>query len=169
MRGFTMKYFGFFTVFVFIYAASLGACASFPFGSSWARDGEKVRGTIRIVSVSAEKSGEWGALEKETSDVLPLIFSAEGYLVVHSSVSADYSAEVKVREREYPDGWQTKRSLSAEVRLWAGDGDCSEPLPLSAGRAMIQGKQSFASSRTLNAMLQKAVKNAVRGLPSGER
>ena len=147
----------------------LGSCVSLSFdsseSSSWATGNmEKIRGTIWIVSVSAERSGEWEALEKEITGLMPLLFSEEGYIAVPSSARADYSAEVKVREREYPDGWQTKRSLSAEVRLWAGEG--FKPLPLSAGRALVQGKQSLASSKTLNAMLRKAVKSAVHGLPS---
>jgi len=153
--------------------AFLGSCASLPFdsseSSSWAAgDAGKAKGSIRIISVSAEKTGEWGVLEKEIADLLPLLFSEEGYQAVSPASPADYSAEVKVREREYPDGWMTKRSLSAEVRLWAGGGEgpADRPLPLSAGRALNHGKQSFASSKTLSAMLRKAVKNAVRGLPS---
>ena len=159
-----MKYFRVLSIFTVLFFAS---CVSFDFPESsfWASgDGEEPRGTIRIISVSAEKPGEWGSLEKEMRDLLPLLFSEEAYRVVSPPVQADYSAEVKVREREYTDGWQTKRSLSAEVRLWAGK-DSADGLPLSAGRALNQGKQSFASSKTLSSMLRKAVKNAVRGLP----
>ena len=151
--------------------AIFGSCTSFSVdsfeNSSWAmRDRGDVMGTVRIISVSAEKSGELGSLEKEISDLLPLLFSEEAYLVIPSSSRADYSAEVKVREREYPHGWQTQRSLSAEVRIWAGEegGPSGQPLPLSAGRALIQGKKSLASSKTLSGMLRSAVKNAVRGL-----
>ena len=158
-----MKYFKFFVFTLLIF----GSCVSFDSSesSSWAAGKEEGRGTIRIISVSVERSGERGALEKEINDLLPLLFSEEAYLVVPSSVRADYAAEVKVREREYPDGWQTKRSLSAELRLWIDDGSCGEPFPLSAGRALNNGKQSLASSRTLSAMLRKAVKNAIQGLP----
>ena len=156
--------------------ALLGSCASYPFdsqeNSSWAAGtGKKVKGSIRIISVSAERSGEWGALEKEAADLLPLLFSERGYHTVSVSSPADYSAEVRVREREYPDGWNTKRSLSAEVRLWAGEeeGSLVIPMPLSAGRALNHGKQSFSSSKTLTAMLRKAVKNAINGLPPKKR
>ena len=161
-----MKYFKF---LLFIPAlAILGSCVSFDSSesSSWAGgDSKKVKGTIRIVSVSAEKRGEWGVLENEISALLPLLFFEEACLVVSPSDPADYSAEVTVREREYTDGWQTRRSLSAEARLWADDGSSGLGLPVSAGRALNQGKQSFASSKTLSTMLRKAVKNAVRGLP----
>ena len=144
----------------------LGSCVSFDYleSSSWAADRGKVRGTVRIVSVSADKPGEWGSLEKEINDLLPLLFFEEEYAVVSLSSRADYLAEVRVREREYPDGWKTVRSLSAEVRLWAGDGSAGQILPLSAGRALNQGKQSFASSKTLSVMLRKAVRNAILGL-----
>ena len=153
-------------VFSLLALGVLPGCSSLPFdppeNSGWTGTIERVRGSVRIVSVSAERSGEWGSLEKETRDLLPLLFSEESYRVV--SGNADYSAEVNVREREYADGWRTKRSLSVEVRLWAGEG--SEPLPLSAGRSLIQGKQSLASSKTLSDMLRKAVKNVVAGLPA---
>jgi len=154
--------------------ALLAGCGSLSFdsreSSSWAAgDAEMAKGSIHVVSVSADKSDSWGSLEKEIADLMPLLFSEQGYHAVSSSARADYLAEVKVREREYPDGWETKRSLSAEVRLWAGEGEGSpdRPLPLSAGRALNHGKQSFASSRTLSAMLRAAVKNAVAGLPPG--
>ena len=166
---------------LFLAAVVLGSCISFSFdskeNSSWAamekeNSGRGWQGTVRIVSVSAEKSGEWGSvspflLEKEMGDLLPLLFSEEAYLVVSPAAEADFYAEVKVREREYPDRWQTKRSLSAEVRLWsdAAEGSVSQPLPLSAGRALLNGKQSLASSKTLSSMLRKAVKSALQGLP----
>lgn len=150
----------------------LSACYSLPFDSSrndtWSAERmERPRGSIRVVSVIAEKSGEWGSLEREVRDLLPLLFSEEAYVVVPDYMAADYSAEVTVREREYPDGWQTRHSLSAEVRLWAGYDDIQkELLPLSAGRALVNGKQSIASSITLSSMLRKAVKGAILGLPS---
>ena len=143
------------------------SCSSLPFdlsqNSKWAGMIENARGSIKIISVSAERSGEWNALKNEITDLLPLFFSGESFRVVSSSVAADYSAEVKAREREYTDGWRTKRSLSVEVRIWEGDENA--PLPLSTGRSLIQGKQTLSSSRTLSAMLGKAVKNAIRALP----
>lgn len=160
-----MKY----AVIVFVAAlAVLGSCASFTFNSresdSWLAV-EEARGTIRIISVSVDKSGDWGSLENEIAGLLPLFFSEESYRVVSSPARADYCAEVKVREREYPDGWRTRRSLSAEVRFWSDEE--TSGLPLSAGRVLLQGNRSLASSKTLSGMLRKAVKNAVRGLPAG--
>ena len=155
-------------LFGFYCCIASGSCSSFPFGSSgssaWAAgSGGKTMGTIRIASVSAERSNEWGSLENEISGLLPLLFLEEHYLVVSPDEKADYSADVKVREREYILGWKSRRSLSVELRLWAGE--VNGPLPLAAGRALNHGNMSFASSKTLNAMLRKAVKNAVSGLP----
>ena len=145
----------------------LGGCSSLPFDlsqdSRWAGVIKKEKGTVRLISVSAERSGEWSSLEKEITYLLPLLFSEESYRVVSASAAADYSAEVMVREREFADGWRTKRSLSAELRLWADN--AYGPLPLSAGRSLVLGKQTLSSSRTLCSMLRKAVKNAVRALP----
>ena len=145
----------------------LTACGSFDLsqGSSWAWDREMSRASIRVVSVSVEKSGEWGSLEKEASDLLPLLFSEHSYLVAPSSARADYAADLKLREREYTDSWQTKRSLSVELRLWADDGSFDGLYPLSTGQALNDGRRSFSSSKTLSAMLRRAVKNAVAGLP----
>ena len=144
------------------------SCSSFPVdiptNTAWAtKDMERARGTIRIISVSVERSGEWGSLEKEIRELLPLLFYEESYLVVSPSARADFTGEVVVREREYADGWRTRRSLSAELRLWAGEE--FEPLPLSIGRSLIQGRQSLGSSKTLTNILRRVVRNAARGLP----
>ena len=182
-----MRCFRFFFVFVLVFnLVVLGSCVSFDTSesSSWASGkNEKLRGIIRIISVSVEKSGEWGGLEKELNDLTPLLFSEQGYVTVFpddrevapagarqgfGSLPV-YSAEVKIREREYPDGWQTRRSLSAELRLWAGDDYTCQPLPLSAGRVLNNGKKSFASSKTLSAMLRKAIRNALGALPPESR
>lgn len=141
-------------------------CASFVSGADWtAGEKENAKGSVRIISVSAERPGDWGSLEKETKTLFPLFLSEENYFTVSSSDKADYSADVTVREREYPSGWRTRRSLSCEVRIWSGDTDGSDPLPLAAGRSLIQGKHTLASSKILNALLKKAVKRAVRSLP----
>ena len=158
---------------ILIHPALLPGCSSFEFptNESWTLGEKKeAKGSVRIISVSVERSGEQNSLEKEISDMLPLLFSEESYLVVSSSAASDYLAAVKVREREYPDGWQMLRSLSVELRLWANvetdeTGD-SEPPLLSAGRSIVQGTKSLASSVVLSDMLRKAVKNALNGLGS---
>ena len=163
-------------VLVFVQAAFLSGCSSFGFSKyeSWAAEKMKEsKGSVRIISVSVDRSGEWNSerssLEKEIGDLLPLLFSEESYLVVSPSTPVDYLAAVNVREREYQDGWQTRRSLSVELRLWAaGETDEIEPLPLSAGRSIVQGRKSLASSSVLSGMLRKAVKSAINGLKDSE-
>ena len=164
--------FGRLVLFLFLGAAVLAGCSSLPpdsrQDSSWrVKERRKIKGTIHIASVSADRYGEWGSLEKELKVLAPLFFLEYKYHAVSPSVPADFTAELTVREREYPRGWQTRRSLSAEVRIWKGDAD--GPLPVSAGRALITGKQSLASSKTLNRLFRKALKNAVRGIPSMKR
>jgi hypothetical protein len=125
----------------------------------------ETKGSIRVVSVSVDRSGEWSSLEKEINDLLPLFFSEESWLVVSSFDTPEYLATVKAREREYLDGWRTRRSLSVEVRIWAVCDEIDGTLPLSAGRSFVEGTRSFASSAALSDMLRRAVKNAVNGLP----
>ena len=147
----------------------LGSCFTLSFDSSgntsWtALDRGKEKGTIRIMSVTAEKSSEWGSIQKEISALLPLLFLEESYLTVSENEKADYTAEVNVREREYYSGWKTKRSLSVELRLWTREGNDLQPI--SAGVALNNGNGSLASSQMLAAMLRKAVKSAIKGLPA---
>jgi hypothetical protein len=150
------------------FAAVFASCVSNPFrgSTSWATGSSKrAAESIQIVSVSAEKAGEWGLLEKEVRDLLPWLFFERGYIAVSPGRESAYFAEVTVREREYINGWKTRRFLSAEVRIWANEDFAAHPLPLSTGQVLNNGKQTFASSRVLSAMLRKAVKNAVNGLP----
>ena len=160
------------SIFVFLISLPVifGSCVSTSFGSAkssaWrAGKSERARGTVKIVSVSAEKSGEWGSLEREVTELLPLYFSEKRYVAVPYGSKADYAAEVRVREREYLKGWKTRRYLSVEVRLWAGD-DEGKPLPLSAGRTLNHGQKTFASTRTLSTMLRRSVRYAIWKLPS---
>ena len=160
------------TGFLLLFVIFLASCVSFPFDSgestSWAGK-ENWKGTVRVVSVTVDKSGEWGSLEREVNDLLPLLFSEEGYLAVSGSSASDFLAGITIREREYTDGWQTKHSLSAEVRIWKGGSDtCTDDLlPMSAGRSLSNGRKSFSSSRTLTVLLRKACKNALSGVKPG--
>jgi len=163
-----MKYFRVVLILSLAAMAALSGCTSInnPESSSWTvKNREKARGTIRIVSVSAEKPGDWGSLEREVRDLVPLLFFERGFVAVSPDGEYDYTATVTVREREYPKGWKTRSYLSAEVRIWAGDDYVSQPLPMSAGRALHNGKDSFISSSALSVMLRDAVKNAISGLP----
>jgi hypothetical protein len=83
--------------------------------------------------------------------------------------------DIRIREREYITKWQTRRSLSVEVRIWELGGNWVElsglerQLPLAAGRAISAGDLSFSSSQTLGRMLSMAVKKAVKDLDAEKR
>jgi hypothetical protein len=144
------------------------SCGSFPpeFSRSWSMpDREEINGTVWIASVSADKAGGWVSLEKETAGLLPLIFMDEGYLCVPEQDGADFAVEAMVREREYMQGWKTRASLSIDVFIWPGSYKASQSsTPIAAGRVTAQGNISLSSSKTLNNMLEKAVKKAVKVL-----
>lgn len=159
----------------------LGACESLPFnyysGKSWsAREEEdgsaEILGAVYLSEVSVDRIGGWASIEKEIRGLAPLLFWERGYRMVASGAEADYTADIRVREREYVSGWQTKRSLAVEVRLWpAGDssldfqnGEIGGPLPLTAGRVTSLGNRSFSSSETTGRMLALAVKKALSPL-----
>ena len=164
MKDIMMKNVKLFLVFSFA-VVSIG-CVSFSDSSSWAtKDLKEAAKSVQIISVFAEKPGEWGLLEKEVRDLLPLLFFERGYITVSPEHEPAYFAEVTVREREYLDKWKTRRFLSAEVRIWSSENFTGQPLPMSTGQVLSEGKQTFASSQVLSDMLRKAVKNAVRGLP----
>jgi hypothetical protein len=160
----------------------LGSCESLPFnyyrGKSWSAPVEKngaggtreTLGALYLAAVSVDRTGGWVSVEKEIRGLAPLLFWERGYRVVPAGEGADYAADIRVREREYVSGWQTKRSLAVEVRLWpAGvldvqDGEITGPLPLAAGRAISLGNRSFSSSETMGRMLALAIKKALKPL-----
>lgn len=156
-----------------------GACESLPFdyyrGKSWSAPGEgngtrEILGTLCLAAVSVDRTGGWASVEKEIRGLAPLLFGERGYRVISAGEGADYAADIRVREREYASGWQTKRSLAVEVRLWpAGvlnplDGENAATLPLAAGRVTSLGTRSFSSSETTGRMLALAIKKALKPL-----
>jgi hypothetical protein len=160
-------------------ALVLGACESLPFdhyrSRSWSAPGEApgvlpVR--VSLVSVSVDKTGGWASVEKEIRGLAPLLFFDQGCRLVPPEEEADFCADIRAREREYAAGWQTKRSLALEVRLWpagAGEpepqGPPEEPaVPLTAGRVTSLGNRSFSSSETTGRMLALAINKAVKPL-----
>ncbi|MDR1238937.1 MAG: hypothetical protein LBK27_02375 [Treponema sp.] len=153
----------------------LGACESLPFnyyrGVSWflAKETAAPVVRIRLVSVSVDRSGSWASVEKEIRGLAPLLFLDQGCRVVAPGEEADYTADIRAREREYASGWETKRSLALELRLWPAEIDPADDafeqsLPLAAGRVTNVGNRSFSSSGTTGRMLDLAVKKTIRAL-----
>jgi hypothetical protein len=151
------------------------SCSSLPFlpRKSWSLTALKKKGpTVRLENVSVDKPGGWISIEDEMANLTPLLLLERGYLVSADPEKADYAAEVRAWEREYTQGWKTKRSVVMEVRLWPERGPDAEEYrdtPLAAGRAVRQGKKSLVSSRTGGSMLKQALKRALRALPRRTR
>jgi hypothetical protein len=141
---------------------------------SWFMDeSKKINGTVRLLGVSVDKGGSWDSIEREIQGLAPLYFWEQGYLMTAGTERADYAADIRVREREYVLKWQTKRSLSAEVRIWPcgndfSPGDFEQMLPLAVGK-VSSANGSFSSSDTSARMLSLAIKQAVKRLGSGNR
>jgi hypothetical protein len=145
------------------------SCGTFPGTArsrSWSLDEKSApEGKIYINKVHFDAAAGWNALEEEASRALPLILLERNYLAVDNQKTAGYAMDVTLREREYLKGWKTKRSLSVEVCIWPGNGiENGIAVPLAAGSAIMQGGQSFSSSKTLYSLLKKAVKSAVKAL-----
>jgi hypothetical protein len=132
----------------------------------------KINGAVKLLGVSVDKSGSWDSIEREIEGLAPLYFWEQGYRMTAGTERADYAADIRVREREYVLKWQTKRSLSAEVRIWpyesdSSPGDFQQKLPLAVGKvSSVNG--SFSSSETSARMLSVAIKQAVKRLGSGK-
>ncbi|MDR1930560.1 MAG: hypothetical protein LBQ44_08035 [Treponema sp.] len=153
-------------VFICVFCL-ITACSTFdvPIASGQGWSGPETRrnvfpgGRVRIGTVKADKGSDWNSLEREIGGLLPLLLLERGYVPVEGG--ADYRIDTVVIEREYPSGWTTKRSLSTEIRIWKEDGGA--PLA-SAGRAVLSGKKSLASSKTLTRLLKLALSKALAGL-----
>jgi hypothetical protein len=151
----------------------LCSCESIPVdysrSQSWLMEEKLFLGTLAIKGVRVDRSGGWDSVEREIASLAPLYFWALGFRVVFGSETADYTAEIQAREREYSSGWRTKRSLLLEVRIWdesaAYSGE-TEKMPLAAGRVVAVGERSFSSSDTSGRMLLRAIKKAVRKIPA---
>jgi hypothetical protein len=156
-------------VFCLLVLVFAGACSSLRVAESrsWHIGPEKkITGTVWIAGVQADKSGVRSSLENEAARLFPLFLSDYKYLAVNDPENADFIAEVKIREREYIRGWNTKYSLSAEVCFWPGkDAENFAALPpLAAGRVVLRDSGGLSSSITLGRLLEKTVKKAVQAL-----
>jgi hypothetical protein len=174
-----MKFRSFFIVAV---VAALGifflSCESLPVDYSGSRSWSVVKlekeggclGTLRVIGMSVDRGGLWDSIEKEIAAMAPLVFLKQGWRTAGEGEAADYWAGIQIREREYTAGWRTKRSLSAELRIWeAGKGSAQNEtlssLPLAAAQVVSIGERSFSSSETISRMVSLAAKKALRQLP----
>lgn len=138
---------------------------------AWSLQNAKKKGskakakTLKAGTITADKPGAALSIEKEISQILPLLFLERGYIFTNDS-NADYIVDVCATEREYFVGWETKKSVTMEVLVWPNDhvNDEDEAVvetPLAAGRIIAQGSQGLSSSHNLNHILRRSVSKAV--------
>jgi len=156
-------------------AVLLFSCDSMPVSItetvSWRITDENAStGTIKLTNVTVDRRGIRDSLEKEVTALAPLYFWTEGFKTVESDGSADYAAQINLREREVAASWRTRISLAVEVRIWnCTDGnmrpdELTGKLPVAAGRAVILGNKSFSSSKTTSKMLSRAISKTLKQL-----
>jgi len=164
-------------IFIFFAAAILLSCEALPFNytanQSWLIENtqEKTWTTMTVLGVQIERSGGWDSVEREAASLAPLFFWDQGCRVVSAEESPQYAAYIWIRERDFNLGWNSKKSLSVEVRIWAyedapvnGAPDENHKLPAAVGRVVMTGDTSFSSSNTMGKLLSQAIKQAVKQL-----
>jgi hypothetical protein len=135
------------------------SCTVVPVKEAWSSAGTFDKGTMTAGKISVDSVTGWDSLEREIAGLLPLLFLEKGYAPPDAGNEADFTADVSVIEREYMEGWKTKRSLSVELRI-RGPGN----VLLAAGRAMLSGNKSLASSNVTNVLLRSALSKALSAL-----
>ncbi|MDR2211190.1 MAG: hypothetical protein LBO65_07000 [Spirochaetaceae bacterium] len=155
----------------------LGSCSTLgfqPAAKGWPVPEEHL-GTAELGNIRVDKNADWDSVEAETRRILPLLLAEQGY-----GPGPEYLVDAVIIEREYMENWKTRRSLSAEIRIWKNPGnrnhagDPQDPphgedagqgkLPLSAGTALLSGNRSLSSSRMLHRLLYMALTRALREL-----
>ena len=152
------------------------SCEALPINysrsQSWLISNYNNRATLSILKVQVDRAGGWDSVEKEIAALAPLYFWNNGCRVVNGDETPRYAAEIQVREREFSQGWRTKRSLAIEVCISSYEDALNaraRKLPLAAGRVIAIGERSFSSSDTTGSMLSKAIAKAVKELAVHEK
>ncbi|MDR0527190.1 MAG: hypothetical protein LBG79_05190 [Spirochaetaceae bacterium] len=160
-------------LFVFFVCAVSCATSGFTIknSASWFQDGSKIERKLKAGRIIADKPGGGRSIEREISELLPLLFLEKGYLFVADEDNVDYVVEVRATERDYYVGWESKKSVSLEVVLWPAnrpqDGTGSSlriETPIASGRTVAQGTQGFASSKNTETMLRSSVNELLKSL-----
>jgi len=168
-------------ILMFLFLTLLFSCETLPSNyltsQSWLlseKNTKNARTTLVVLNVNVDRSGGWDSIEKETSVLAPLYFWNYGCKVVDAGEIADYATGINIREREFNLGWRTKRSLAVEVCIWDYNDTFENSIqyqkpPLAVGRVITLGDKSFSSSYTIELLLSKAIKKAVKKLATHER
>jgi hypothetical protein len=144
------------------------SCESIPFNYYVSETWSKMPGskhTILLDSVAVDRIGS-SSIENEIAGLSVLLFAECGF---HSDANAEYAVRIHAREREYETGWQTRRSLVMEVRIYQSGSAAENNLPLATGRISSSGTKTFSSSETISHMLKLAITKSVHALEKAEK
>jgi len=162
-------------IFLFLPVIML-SCEALPINysrsQSWLTSDDSTRRTISLLNVKVDRMGGWDSVEKEIVALAPLYFWNNGCRVIAGEKAPRYAAEIQAREREFSQGWRTRRSLAIEVTISSYEdalGVSARKLPLAAGRVIAMGERSFSSSDTTGRLLSKAIEKAVKELAAYEK
>ncbi len=147
------------------------SCSTFPFNftssKAWTTPSkDELYPTMYLGEVLVDKASGWNSIEREVRDMVPLLFSDYGYPFILDKARAEYIVDVQALEREYMTGWQSKRSVSIEIRIYENTGitDYQNTVPLVVGKTTSSGGVSLASSRDLGKLIGSGVKKIVKSL-----
>jgi hypothetical protein len=159
-----IKITGMITAFLVLqfFCSALISCSTLglPSGKGWTSGPKKIMGTAELGTIRVDKNEDWDSVEAEAKRLLPLLLAEQGY--VHGTA---YRVNAVLIDREYMENWKTRRSLTAEIRIWKSAEYGEEKIPLAAGRALLSGKKSLSSSKVLHDLLKLALSRALKALP----
>jgi hypothetical protein len=152
---------------------SFTACASFD---TWNRDvSDAVTARVFVKEVSVYKTGGMASVEEELRAFTPVFLMKNRLLAVNDAESADLIAEIQAHEREYRNGWDTKRSISLMVsffdtggRLVAASHATADTGTLSDAEKLkrVFKKTMRLTARKSAAYLRKAALKTHAGVPA---
>jgi hypothetical protein len=122
---------------------------------------------IALGNIDIDKPGGGWSVEKEIMEILPLILSEQGFVVLQNKENADGIVDVFATERDFYSGWKTNKSIAVEVLFYpsnGGTGNIDGETSFAAGRTVAQGSLGLSSSKNVEALLRDSVKKLARSI-----
>jgi hypothetical protein len=147
--------------------------------------------TLQLGSIQIDKSASY-SVEHEVAVLLPLLFIEKHLVFPGGGAEADYIVDVHGSERDYPVGWETRKSMSMEVYIRRNkpgalpaapaetpdktelhsllstanhtDDTYKIVTPDAAARVIASGKLGFSSSKNLEYLLRLCIQKSVAQL-----
>ncbi|GHV83931.1 hypothetical protein AGMMS50212_12710 [Spirochaetia bacterium] len=166
---------------IFIYSVLLlSSCGTsgiyYRTGHSWSRnDSANEYRSVRLGTISTDKSGGNISIENEVLKMLPLLFLEKGFVFNDDQDNANYIIDVHIIEHDYFVEWKPKKSVSIEVDICGNskridgsstgsDSQIKLITPLAAGKITVKTTQGLASSHNLEKLLRASVRKAIKAL-----